>query len=134
MVQPLHAVFHMLKQAAIALLFLGGLGLAGYLPFGDRPSLGDDWRRTAHGWERIDQWSPPPAHRSDSNHQSPANAIRHAASGRLDTHPAVLALAELVGVLVALWSFPATSPGSGRFAGGCSAFLARSFRASAFGS
>src|SRR5262245_15228089 len=63
----------------------------------------DDWRRTANGWERIHAW-PTAASRAwplFSGRQQQTNTsatASHAATrpSHLDTHPAALALAQLV--------------------------------------
>jgi hypothetical protein len=122
-----------LKHAAIAVLFLGALGLAGYIPLGGSPSSGDEWRRTANGWERIGHWQTTTASmaldRTPLTNSSPGAVI-----GRFDTHPAGLALVQLVAVLLALYSFPSRLHPSAASHDGWLTLLARSFRASAFGS
>jgi len=89
----------------------------------------DDWRRTANGWERISAW---PTFTFDMapRRPQPTPATPHA-QHRFDTHPAVLALLQLVGVLLALVAFGSQSS---RNQEDWKSLLARSFRASAFGS
>ena len=100
----------------------------------------DDWRRTANGWERVHSW-PTATSRSwplfgihnekvSAPTVSPRAANRYS---RLDTHPAALALAQLLASVFALTLF--SNPHQNPL---CPASLltaiARSFRASAFGS
>src|SRR4051812_36174438 len=96
------------------------------------PASRDDWRRTANGWERATAWSKPvlAAARINQPHYAGYRTFR----GRFDTHPAGLALLQLVGALVALAAFRSSgAPATGRRPH-WKAALARSFRASAFGS
>jgi hypothetical protein len=94
----------------------------------------DDWRRTAAGWERTTNWPQPSRSHlrggTFTKVSTPTSAPDHV---RFDTHPAVLALAQLLGALMALAAFsaPRAKPGS---TGRWHAAIARSFRASVFGS
>jgi hypothetical protein len=95
-----------------------------------RNSHSDDWRRTASGWERMGNWT-----MNASAAVFPLLADHHPATAkasRFDTHPAVLAFGELVAVLLALYAFRSSPilPAASQWP----ALLARSFRASAFGS
>jgi len=89
----------------------------------------DEWRRTAHGWERSAAWlvasgEPVEVAKGPSSHLS--------GKMRFDTHPIVLAFAQVVGTLLALF---AAAPGFGRPQGiGLLSAISRSFRASVFGS
>ena len=96
------------------------------------PAQHDNWRRTAHGWERTTAWpKPPPKPATNSRPQRPSF---HASRSRFDTHPAGLALLQLAGSLAALAVFrSALAPATTRRPH-WKAILARSFRASAFGS
>jgi hypothetical protein len=96
----------------------------------------DDWRRTAHGWERVSGWphvarnpaitglaaSLPPVAKRSIHGTNPS-----------DAHPAALALAQLVGSMLSLAGF---SPRGRSFLRETSfaMLLRRSFRASVFGS
>jgi len=133
MAQRFHSIVSKLKNAAIAVFFFVGLGLAGYFPLGGQVSSGDEWRRTADGWQRIADW--PSAKVSGRFVQaSSARAVDRVQSARLDTHPAVLALVELVAILLALYSFPFGRQRPLTPRDGWIRFLARSYRASVFGS
>jgi hypothetical protein len=96
----------------------------------------DDWRRTAHGWERVSGWShavrSPAFTGSTASLRPPAQrSIRSV--NRTDTHPAALALAQLIGSMLSLAIF---SPRGRSLLGetSCTELLGRSFRASVFGS
>ena len=100
-----------------------------------QPSAADDWRRTNVGWERAGQWKmfasaqvSMPERDSDKNRDRQAMSLQ-----RLDTHPAVLALLQLVGVLVAVASYPAQGTLQAPAAPALGATVSKSFRASAFG-
>jgi hypothetical protein len=113
-------------MASVACLFLGWVFLAG-------PKLQpDDWRRTANGWERNSHWQASAA-ASDFRDSRVGPATKGPRAGRIDTHPAVLALMQLVGALLALYAFPPRSSPSWLPGGRWSALLAESFQASAFG-
>jgi hypothetical protein len=90
-------------------------------------SAGDDWRRTATGWEHVGHWEHPI---DRFNLPLPAHSDK---AGRFDTHPAVLALLQLVVALLALNAFPRIPARAASSSGNLVALLARSFRASAFG-
>jgi hypothetical protein len=96
----------------------------------------DDWRRTAHGWEHISGWSNAARSPATTGFAAPprpaAERVNHHGS-RTDAHPAALALAQLVGSMLALAVF---SPRGRSLLRGTSfsAILAGSFRASVFGS
>jgi hypothetical protein len=91
-------------------------------------SPADDWRRTATGWQRMSDWS-----MSASTFALAADQTLPVARniGRIDTHPAVLALGELVAALLGLYAFRSSRilPAARHWP----ALIARSFRASAFG-
>jgi hypothetical protein len=89
----------------------------------------DEWRRTAHGWERSNPWLVASGEPVASMKASPSHS---SAKMRFDTHPIVLAFAQVVGTLLALL---AAAPGFGhpQHVGVLSA-ISRSFRASVFGS
>src|SRR4051812_3989475 len=61
----------------------------------------DEWRRTAHGWERSGPWL---VAASDPIASPQKPAIKLPATARLDTHPIGLAFAQLVGTLLALFA------------------------------
>jgi hypothetical protein len=90
----------------------------------------DQWRRTAAGWERATQW-PTAIGLAPDRTALTARSAKPATHQRYDTHPAVLALLQIVGTLTALRMFAAPAPQSFR---GWLAMLSQSFRASAFGS
>jgi hypothetical protein len=92
----------------------------------------DDWRRTENGWERKSAWSRPAvlfAKRSLPKHQTTVSIHT-----RFDTHPAALALIQVVGALSALAAFAPLRALGKAHRPHWKATLARSFRASAFGS
>src|SRR5688572_25538602 len=94
-----------------------------------RPSSADDWRRTATGWERASHWrSPAILITSDE----PARHVSN--SGRFDTHPAVIALLQLTATLFVLSAYPARKSVISENRIAFPTQIARSFRASAFGS
>jgi hypothetical protein len=119
---------------AICTALLSGL-VAGMfvIDVGARVQSRDDWRRTVHGWEHNDRWLS--AARTRQSFEPPrAYAKGFAHNGRrTDAHPAALALAQLVGSMLALAIF---SPRGRSMLSETSltAILARSFRASVFGS
>src|SRR5262245_52137274 len=86
-----------LTAIALSCLSVGGLG--------SPPTAGrDDWRRTAHGWERTTAWRISAAPDRKIN---PAQTSKKAAKyTRFDTHPAALAFVQLIGALTALAAFP----------------------------
>jgi hypothetical protein len=93
-------------------------------PAAAHPSAADDlWRRTAHGWERVDAWQVPSA--------TWREAARPASTYRFDTHPAAIALVQIVAAAIALAFFP-SRPGTA--SDSMQAAIARSYRASFFGS
>jgi hypothetical protein len=111
-------------SAVAALAAAGFLALGAPLHKQPSPRI-DDWRRTANGWERQEQW-PISTHIAVSQ-------LRASPGPRtpMNTHPAVLALGQLVGVFAVLGVF---SPLRSRQSRGWAAAVGRSFRASAFGS
>jgi hypothetical protein len=111
-----------------ALTTAGFLAVAAFSNHPARP--GDDWRRTASGWQRTAAW-PVAIENSSANPSSLVGGGRAGKIPRWDTHPAVLAFVQLVGVLAALRFFAAPAPLSFR---DWLALLTQSFRASAFGS
>src|SRR5262245_28974636 len=97
--------------------------------FQDSVALNDCWRRTAVGWERTDDWSGPGNAASVSDAENPVTG-----SSRYDSHPAALALAEIVLVGMAFYVFPRSQePLATRSGKGWLALLSDSFRVSAFG-
>jgi hypothetical protein len=113
-----------LPLAVIAIAFVLVLAL-----LSGRPHMtpnADPWRRTAHGWEQTTDWQVSAIARP--------TATVTTARPRFDSHPAALALVQVVGTLLALYGFPvgASQPASG--SRNWLDLLARSFRASAFGS
>jgi hypothetical protein len=107
---------------AVCVLLLFGVAL---LPPPARvsPSNSDDWRRTAEGWERM------------TPRQSTAAPIppNNAKPFRFDSHPAVLALCQLILSLFGLSLCHYRSSESRTGWSDWLALLTRSFRASAFG-
>ena len=116
-----HAVVAALLVSLIAGIFAVGTG--------NPLKSTDDWRRTPTGWEHRSAWSPGADTIAAHRRLEPATAR----SARLDTHPAGLALLQLVGALLSLAVF---GPQGRRLLKErpFSALLARSFRASVFGS
>lgn len=100
----------------------------------------DDWRRTANGWERVHSW-PTATSRSWSlfgirNEKVSAPTVSPRAVtrySRLDTHPAALALAQLLASVFALTLFR-NAPQSPLRLSSLFEAIYRSFRSSAFGS
>lgn len=97
----------------------------------------DDWRRTANGWERNHSWPTAisPAWRLFHINAFASTTSRTQASSRprLDTHPAVLALAQLFASILVLSLFRSPQQASPSLSA-LLATISRSFRASAFGS
>ena len=90
------------------------------------------WRRTASGWELASSWQIPV--NGSTTHRTASNLTgSHAPSLRLDTHPAALALLQLMAVFAALACCSRRSPLQAGMAG-LPAIISRSFRASFFGS
>lgn len=123
-----HAVCAALLAGLCAGIFVAGI-------VGPAKST-DDWRRTAKGWERSSGWSNPA--RSAASFEPAERSFRIAerlvhVGRRTDAHPAALALAQLVGSMLALAIF---SPRSRSLVKETTFFtlVARSFRASVFGS
>ena len=115
--------------AGVALLVAVFLGFAFSSP--ERGATADTWRRTADGWERVGDWRPAAPRARESLDQS-----RHVPETlpRLDTHPAVLALAQLVAVLLTLAWRPKRASMPANWLETLPAAISRSFRASIFGS
>jgi len=92
----------------------------------------DGWRRTAAGWEHKDVWNSGWAtffRRSPLVEGSPLKSAT-----RYDSHPAVLALAETVLIILGFYAFPIRRAGAeGGSAQSWHARIVASFRASAFG-
>src|SRR4029077_16866982 len=86
----------MLIGAALSCLSVGAFSSAA-------PSHHDDWRRTANGWERTASGPKTAALPAKNNASQPATYREF--HGRFDTHPAALALLQLVGALGALAAF-----------------------------
>jgi len=91
----------------------------------DSSRANDSWRRTAAGWERSDSW--PPATWAVPHPVHDSEQLRT----RNDSHPAALALVETLVVALGFYLFPAGSKTAPR--GNYQTWVARSFRASAFG-
>ena len=90
----------------------------------------DAWRRTASGWERARDWQPKPIkHVSAVAFENDVSDAR-----RWDTHPAALALAQVIGVLSILKFVPRRNPTQSKAWHQVPAVIARSYRASFFGS
>src|SRR4051794_28466138 len=117
------------SRAAVAAMVLLA-GLMGASRANAKPAA-DDWRRTSHGWERSSDW--PKMARVHTTTRSLQSRAPTPSAARLYPHPAVLALFELAGSLLFL-----AAGRSGAKANTASPSLgtlvARSFRASAFGS
>ena len=85
----------------------------------------DGWRHTAQGWERVDLYSP----------QVFAAPRPTAPAARFDTHPAALALLQVVTIMGAMIAFPRPNVSRlGWLNESWWAVFRRSFRASVFGS
>jgi hypothetical protein len=119
---------------ALLLILVAAFAVTGFLTLTAWSKLpannADQWRRTAAGWERSTQWPMASGSRAVSA-PLPSSAAKTSTDERYDTHPAVLALLQIVGTLTALGIFAAPAPQSIR---GWLAVLTQSFRASAFGS
>ena len=101
--------------------------------FDPAPSVrSDDWRRTANGWELTSTWFRPIA--PSAKDSQPKHHATASISTRFDTHPAGLALLQLVGGLTALAAFAPLPASATSHRPHWKVALARSFRASAFGS
>ncbi len=115
----------------LSVAVIAGVGFLTVAAWSKTPtSRADQWRRTSAGWERATEW---PVFREirTVSRPLPASAISKANDSRYDTHPAVLAFLQIIGVLAALSVFTVPAPQTFR---GWRALLKQSFRASAFGS
>jgi hypothetical protein len=95
---PVLAIFRFALLAAV----LAGLLAAAARSVAAEDAHGDDgWRRTAYGWERMDDWYAPRVSRGGvSNDYVPP--LPAADGPRCDVHPGVLVLLQLVGVGIAM--------------------------------
>lgn len=94
----------------------------------------DGWRRTDRGWERVATWNQPAMATTTVPFFHSPRPVPAKTSPRWDTHPAVLAFAQLAAVFVALLALPDGSRISGaKFFAHLPALVAKSFRASPFG-
>jgi hypothetical protein len=123
-----------------ALLLIGAaMAGAGFLTVTASSKLpagrAEQWRRTTVGWEHAAAWiktnDPRVIDLQSVSAPSPRTRATALTSRRYDTHPAVLALLQIVGTLTALAMFAAPVAPSFR---GWRAMLRQSFRASVFGS
>ena len=107
------------------LTLLGGLALA----TAATATADENWRRTAQGWERIETWRAP-------QQTFGVSAVTSANAPRWDTHPAALAFIELAAVIAAMIAFPRPNQSAQWrwLKADWRAALAKSFRASVFGS
>src|SRR5262245_3068574 len=125
-----HAPLTHTRLAAAGAIVLIGLALSclSVGGFGSPPPVRhDDWRRTAHGWERSTAWQIPAVPRLNANQsQKPKNTANQT---RFDTHPAALALLQLVGALTALAYFTPTAAVKSTRGPHWKTALSRSFRA-----
>ena len=115
-----------IPAALVAAALLGACIFAFFHSYDSSASV-DDWRRTATGWERSTHWQLPAAQTQNPAQLSPNRR-------RFDTHPAVIALTQLTAALLVLTAFPT---GRSIVTADPTAWptqIARSFRASAFGS
>jgi hypothetical protein len=130
------ATLSMVRFALCALLLAGLLWGLFWVGRDGRVSSTDDWRRTANGWERTSNWSSTAwgaTNRQVGESQTGfvIRALNH--RRRIDAHPAALALLQLIGSMLALAAF---SPRGREILTDRPFFalIARSFRASVFGS
>jgi hypothetical protein len=119
------------------LLTASGLTATPHANKSNSSGTADDWRRTANGWERTQSWSSPSAWSlfQTKATSAPAKPLRRPARSytRLDTHPAALALVQLLASIFALTLFRDPQQNPVRLS--CLPdIIARSFRSSAFGS
>ena len=92
----------------------------------------DGWRRTTAGWEHKDVWNSGWAAFFRRSPLAEGGPLKSAT--RYDSHPAVLALAETVLIILGFYAFPIRRAGAeGESAQSWPARIAASFRASAFG-
>src|SRR5262249_14208821 len=123
---------HEFAMKAVALVALGTVCGICHAWYAARLGLADDgWRRTAQGWQYVGTWESNASWRESTPlsavSKAPAPAARH--HTRWDTHPAVLALAQVVIAIAALATFAVQRQQRVSWP----ALIARSFRASAFG-
>src|SRR5688572_14265312 len=91
------------KQFSINLLAVAGCAILAVVVSGfwapalARPAthVDDHWRRTSTGWEYVPDWRT----------AAPPTDV-FAATGRIDSHPAALALLQVVAVITAFALFP----------------------------
>ena len=113
-----------------------GISLLWAVWYGGRPtataSLDDCWRRTTAGWEWTDGWHAAWPTRTSAVILPPHRSL--ADGPRYDSHPAALALAEIVLIVLGFYAFPAGRKAASETpAKSWSDHLLASFRASAFG-
>jgi hypothetical protein len=114
-------MFRFAKCRFVCLALVAAVAALGRAAAADPVPADDGWRRTASGWERIDQ-------------PSPSASEPNEATSRHDTHPAVLALGQLLASLVALSFLPVQrSGGAVPHSRDWPELVAASFRASVFG-
>jgi len=122
-----------IRYAVCAALLSGLVAGTFVVDVGGWLQSGNEWRRTAHGWERSDRW--PSTTGTTQSAESPRSVTKGLGHNghRTDAHPAALALTQLVASMLALAIF---SPRGQSMLSetSLSAILARSFRASVFGS
>src|SRR5262245_35340374 len=116
------------KFAPAALVVVVGCFLIGWSLLSMPKNSVDDWRRTAQGWE----WMPGTA--SAFERPAIAEVDLNVKRIRVDTHPAVLALFQLVATFLALSAFRHGRTQSVGNIREWTVVVGRSFRASAFGS
>ena len=92
----------------------------------------DGWRRTTAGWEHTDVWNSGWA--SFFRRSPPVEGSPLKSAARYDSHPAALALAEIILIILGFYAFPIRRAGTeGGSAQSWQARIVASFRASAFG-
>lgn len=81
----------------------------------------DMWRRTAHGWERIDQMRDELAHYRTPDDFFITEELTRPPAPRWDFHPAWLVVLQIIVIAAALGRFSASSkPARGNSSGGSS--------------
>jgi hypothetical protein len=96
-------------RCAILATGLGFIGAAGSPALADDAQAADLWRRTAHGWERIDHMRAELSYYRTPDDFFITDEPSHPEAARWDIHPACLVAIQILAVTLAFrrWTGPA---------------------------